>query len=41
MVEVEINLAIRGHPNIILFMGAYSSGKYSYVITEIAKKGNL
>jgi serine/threonine protein kinase len=24
LVEVDINLAIRGHPNIVLFMGAYT-----------------
>ena len=41
LVEVEINLAIKSHPNIILFLGAFQKDKYSYIINDLAKKGNL
>ena len=41
LVEIDVNLAIRGHPNIIQFIGAFSQGKFSYVVTELGIKGNL
>jgi hypothetical protein len=34
-------MSFKGHPNIILFMGGYRQGSYSYIVTELAKKGNV
>ncbi len=41
LTEVDIFLAFRGHPHIISFIGGYKQAQYSYLVTELAKKGNI
>lgn len=41
LTELEIFMAIRGHPNIVTFLGGYQKGNYSFIVNELSKKGNL
>jgi len=39
--EVDILMSFKGHPNIILFHGAFKQGPYSYIVIDYAKYSNL
>ncbi|CDW75474.1 protein kinase [Stylonychia lemnae] len=41
LTEVDILMSFKGHPNIILFLGGFKQGPFSYIVTEFAKHLNL
>eukprot|EP00347_Sterkiella_histriomuscorum_P021207 403334830 len=41
LTEIDILTSIQPHPNILLFIGAFKQGPYSYIVSDYAKNGNL